>query len=788
MNSRLLAVILALVSVAAIIIATQSFMTESDTVIVVPQNNLHTNYTDDVRPILEKRCVVCHACYDAPCQLKLGSIEGLTRGANKERVYDGERLLEANLSRLFEDGHSVDQWREKDFFPVVSDQAGTKKQNIENSLLAKMLLLKEANPLPTQKLLSKEFDLDLNRDYQCPTDQEFADYAQDYPLWGMPYGLPAIDNVAHQRLIDWVAHGATQPQPQPISSETQNLIDSWESFLNQNSKKAQLMSRYLFEHLFLVNLQFSDSENKQFFKLVRSNSQPGQPGQPIKGIFTRRPFDDPKVPRVYYRMQPVLETIVHKSHMPITLNTARMERWSKWFLEADYTVATLPSYQPEEASNPFISFAQIPVKTRYKYMLDEAQNTIMQFIKGPVCRGQLALNVINDHFWVFFASPDLDVVENNDEFMQQARQQISLPAEAQSNALPTSWLTYAAKEKQYLKAKSEFIEQHLKDKVEVTLDLLWDGSGSNGGDNSGKNDNATLTIFRHNDAATVVKGLVGKQPQTAWVLTYPLFERIHYLLVAGFDVYGNVGHQLNSRMYMDFLRMEGEFNFLSFLPKKNRQEVREKWYRGSVSEVEKYVYDANQTSVETDLNYKTEQPLIELYQKLQSHFTDVSNQQHHLERGSKHKSVLEPLQQINKVQGISAALIPQSSIVRVVDVENQNTHFYTLLRHNAYNNISHLFGEDDRRLPEEDTMTIAPGLMTSHPNAFFTVTTTELADFANGIEGLSSEQDYQALREKYAVYRTSADFWEFADAMHQYFKQLNPLEFGVLDFNRLENR
>ncbi|MEP1444990.1 MAG: fatty acid cis/trans isomerase [Paraglaciecola sp.] len=781
MNTRLLAVILALVSVAAIIIATQSFMSESDTVVVVPQNNLHTSYTDDVRPILENRCVVCHACYDAPCQLKLGSFEGLTRGANKERVYDGERLLEANLSRLFEDGHSVDQWREKDFFPVVSDQPGTTKHNQENSLLAQMLLLKEANPLPIQKILPKEFELDLNRDYQCPTDKEFDDYASDYPLWGMPYGLPAIDNLEHQHLIDWIIHGATQPQPQPISPETQALINSWESFLNQDSKKARLMSRYLFEHLFLVNLQFSDSENKQFFKLVRSSSQPGQP---IQGIFTRRPFDDPKVPRVYYRIQPVLETIVHKSHMPITLDAARMERWSKWFLEADYTVDKLPSYQPEEASNPFISFAQIPLKARYKYMLDEAQNTIMQFIKGPVCRGQLALNVINDHFWVFFASPDLDVVENNNEFMQRARQKISLPAEAQSNALPTSWLTYAAKEKQYLQAKSEFIEQHLKDKIKVTLDLLWDGSG----DKAEKNDNATLTIFRHNDAATVVKGLIGDQPQTAWVLTYPLFERIHYLLVAGFDVYGNVGHQLNSRMYMDFLRMEGEFNFLSFLPKKNRQEVREKWYRGSVSEVEKYVYDANQTSVESDLNYKTEQPLNELYQRLRNHFADVSNQQHHLKRGLKQKSVLDSLQQINKVQGISASLIPQSSIVRVVDTESQNAHFYTLLRHNAYNNISHLFGEEDRRLPAEDTMTIAPGLLTSHPNAFFTVKTTELADFANGIEGLSSEQDYQALREKYAVYRTSTNFWEFADAMHQYFKQLNPLEYGVLDFNRLENR
>jgi hypothetical protein len=777
MNSRILTIILALGLFASIVIATQFFVSENDDPLPLPQTNLHTNYTDDVRPILEQRCVVCHACYDAPCQLKLGSFEGLTRGANKERVYDGERLLEANLSRLFEDGHTIEQWRNKDFFPVVSDLAGAVSDNQQNSLMAKILLLKETNPLPAEKLLSDKFELDLNRDYQCPTNKEFDDYESDYPLWGMPYGLPAIENQEHQLLIDWITHGATKPKSLPITQQTQDNIDKWESFLNQDSKKAQLMSRYLFEHLFLVHMQFTESENKQFFKLVRSASQPGQP---IQGIFTRRPFDDPKVSRVYYRIQAVKESIVHKSHMPIKLNAARMQRWSKWFLEADYRVNTMPSYKAEEASNPFITFAQIPVKARYKYMLDEAQNTIMQFIKGPVCRGQLALNVINDYFWVFFASPDLEFVENNDQFMQQARQKISLPAEAQSNALPTSWLTYAAKEKEYLKAKSKFIEQHLKNKIDVTLDLLWDGEG--------ENDNATLTIFRHNDAATVVKGLVGDKPQTAWVLTYPLFERIHYLLVAGYDVYGNVGHQLNSRMYMDFLRMEGEFNFLNFLPKESREKIRQKWYRGSVSEVEKYVYDANQASVQTNVSYQTNQPLIELYQKLQDHFADVSSQDHQLKSGLQQESVLEPLQKINKVTGISAALIPQSSIVKVIDIENQKTHFYTLLRHNAYNNISHLFGEQDRRLPEEDGMTIAPGLMTSHPNAFFTVKTTELADFANGIEGLSSEQDYKVLRDKYAVYRTSADFWAFSDAMHQYFEKLSPLDFGVLDFNRLENR
>lgn len=777
MNSRLLTIILSLGFIACIVIVAKTYLDENNKAAPIPITQLHSSYTEDVRPILEQRCVVCHACYDAPCQLKLGSFEGLTRGANKERVYDGERLLEANLSRLFEDGHSIEDWRNKDFFPVLSDVAGSSNENQQESLLAKILLLKEANPLPNQTLLPEEFELDINRDYQCPTNEEFDDYASDYPLWGMPYGLPGIDHSEHQRLIDWIANGATKDHLQIITPQTQGHIDSWESFLNQDSNKAQLMSRYLFEHLFLVHLQFTESGSTQFFKLVRSATQPGQP---IEGIYTRRPFDDPKVPRVYYRIQPVLESIVHKSHMPIKLDAERMQRWSEWFLKADYNVNDLPSYKPKEASNPFITFAQIPVKSRYRYMLDEAQNTIMQFIKGPVCRGQTALNVINDHFWVVFASPDLDFIENNDQFMQQARQKISLPAEEQSNALPTSWLTYAAKERQYLKAKSKFIEENLENKVDVTLNLLWDGDG--------ENDNATLTIFRHNDAASVVKGLVGEQPQTAWVLTYSLFERIHYLLVAGFDVYGNVGHQLNSRMYMDFLRMEGEFNFLNFLPKENRAKIRKNWYRGSVSEVEKYVYEANKTSVETNINYQTKQPLSELYQKIREHFSDVSSEKHALNSGLKDQFVLDSLQSINNLNGVGASFIPQSSIVKIYDDEKQKTHFYTMLRHNAYTNISHLFREEDRRIPEEDTINIAPGLMTSHPNAFFTVSTSDIADFANRINTLNSEQDYKELRQQYAVYRTSPEFWKFSDAMHQYFKELDPVEFGVLDFNRLENR
>ena len=41
---------------------------------------------------LEQRCVVCHGCYDAPCQLLLSSPDGIARGASKQVVYDTDRL------------------------------------------------------------------------------------------------------------------------------------------------------------------------------------------------------------------------------------------------------------------------------------------------------------------------------------------------------------------------------------------------------------------------------------------------------------------------------------------------------------------------------------------------------------------------------------------------------------------------------------------------------------------------------------------------------------------------
>jgi hypothetical protein len=112
----------------------------------LPQGTI--DYNQHVKPLLEQRCTVCHGCYDAPCQLKLDSYQGLLRGAHKDKVYDGTRLLGASLTRLFEDASTTQGWRDKNFYPVLNERTNTPNNNHRASVLARMLELKQKHPLP----------------------------------------------------------------------------------------------------------------------------------------------------------------------------------------------------------------------------------------------------------------------------------------------------------------------------------------------------------------------------------------------------------------------------------------------------------------------------------------------------------------------------------------------------------------------------------------------------------------------------------------------------------------
>ena len=242
-------------------------------------------YRDEIQPIIEKRCVVCHGCYDAPCQLLLSSNRGIDRGASKDAVYHGTRLVQAELTRL--DGAiSTADWRRREFYPVLNERDQTGIANTHASAFYRSMEMKQRHPLPAQELLPPDVTLGLDRKAMCSTIEEFDDFASKQPLWGMPYGLPGVSAAEYSSLGEWLTVGAPMPAANGLPPEYTKRVARWEAFLNQDSLKVRLTSRYIFEHLFLGHFYFDDLPVTRFFKLVRSATPPGEA---IKVIATRRP-------------------------------------------------------------------------------------------------------------------------------------------------------------------------------------------------------------------------------------------------------------------------------------------------------------------------------------------------------------------------------------------------------------------------------------------------------------------------------------------------------------------
>ncbi len=660
------------------------------------------------------------------------------------------------------------------FSPVLNNRTATPETNLAASVLYRSLQLKQEHPLPTTPVLSNAFDFSLNRKATCPRIDEYEGLATRQPLAGMPYGLPGLNEREFATIQRWIAAGAPYEGDPPLSPAVQEQIRTWETFLNGDSSKERLMSRYLYEHLYLGTLYFESDAQRRPLRLIRSAAPPGKPAVPIA---TRRAYDDPGVARVYYRLVPERETIVAKTHMPYELGAARMAKYRTWFLDPAYTVTALPSYDADISSNPFAAFHDLPIDGRYRFMLDEAEYFVMNFIKGPVCRGQLALDVIEDRFWVFFVDPNVGDDAMVTELLARERSNLRLPAEWGSNSLALiPWIEYSKLETNYLRAKSEWLERNAVGRKD-DLSMIWSGDG--------RNPNTALTVFRHFDSATVVKGLVGEQPKTAWIIGYPLFERIYYLLVAGYDVYGNAGHQLNSRLYMDFLRMEGEFNFLVLLPEQARRSTAEYWYQGAPKEVIDYVYGRDAYfNRPSGLTYRTSDPQRELYEMLSARVAPAAAKRYEL------SSVADPalrrdLHALAKVRGASLAWLPEVVFLRV-EQPTASPQYFSVLRNTAHKNVAHMFKEE--LLPAENTLTVVPGFLGAYPNVIFSVKAADLPALANAIGSMASEDNYRQLADRYAVRRTNPRFWATSDELIDAYAAWAPVEAGIFDYSRLENR
>ncbi len=672
------------------------------------------------------------------------------------------------------------------FHPVLNERDQEPVAHLENSVLNLILQLKKDHPLPQTDLLPETFDIRLEHDYICTTAEDFEDYKKKYPLWGMPYALPGLEDKERETIVNWLRQGARITPLPPPSDQSVHVIQKWEQFLNGRSLKEQLMARYLYEHLFIGRIHFESLPPREFYRLVRSTTPPGQP---VAEIATVRPYDDPGEVPFYYRLRKIQATIAVKDHTVYRMTANKMARYRELFLGDDVEVTALPSYDPSITADPFKTFAELPALSRYLFMLDDARFFVEGFIKGPVCRGQVALNVVNDHFFVAFFDPVKDSISNDTLFLNSVSDLLRIPSEKKSTLLLLStWHKYAKLQKEYLEAKEKYLMELNPDNKGNTLDYVWNGDHVN--------DNALLTVFRHFDSASVVTGFVGKMPKTGWVLDYPLLERIHYLLVAGFNVYGNAGHQLETRLYMDFLRMEGENNMLSFLPIENRREIWDHWYRDARKGAENYL-DEQFRGLQrtTEVVYHTDDPKTEFFEKVITHVgaateaVDIINRCPDNTCADTHANPDEQradraMREIADIRGHQVHALPDVMFVHVVTGNDTGDLAYTIIRNKSLSNNSMMFKEDRRRTPEDDTLTVVKGYVGSYPNAFSRIPIDEIEARLDTFLKINNKLDYYNYSKKHGIQRNSPIFWEESDWHYQNFLKRQPIRAGLFDMYR----
>ncbi len=720
------------------------------------------SYKDKVRPILDNRCVVCHGCYDAPCQLKLSSIDGIKRGANPEKVYDGSRILSMEPTRLNVDAKSVTEWRKKKFHPVITDVDSTPQENLENSLIYKIIQLKEMFPQPRAGLISKEIDTSLNRRQYCAKIEDFESYVEDHSNLGMPFALPNLTHREFTTLSHWIAQGSKGDDEKNQNQKTRELIEIFENKFNERSNKSKLIARYIYEHLFLGHINFNTDHHRTFYRLIRAKNRTGEPNE----IDALRPYDDPKG-KFFYRFKLYRPTIVAKSHNLYKLSLKTFERYQELFYDVNFKVDKLPSYKPEEASNPFITFKDIPVKSKYSFLLDNSRFFIEGFIKGPVCRGQIALNVIEDRFWVYFADPDSKIDTNSDAFVDKYKHLLELPASEESEIEFISiWSEFWEKQKSFLGARNQHFKNAKKSNISEAKKIIWDGDGYN--------PNAALTVFRHLDSASVREGLHGITPETAWVIDYPILERIHYLLVAGFNVYGNVAHQLKTRLYMDFLRMEGENLFLSFLPSEKRKTLHQEWYGGNRNHIKLFIKKPSEwLDIDYVTGFKTENALNELHK----HFRDRTKKA----IASTQQVFNKDLKRLDKYKGKFLSYFPEIILLKVED------ELYTIVHNKEYKFVSFFLNDASTRDSldqENDSLTLMKGVEGSYPNLFINLTRDKIHTFMEDMANITTPLEYTQFIAKYGVRRTNSNFWKYSDWINQQYLKDQKYRAGILDLNR----
>ncbi|MGZ3789405.1 MAG: fatty acid cis/trans isomerase [Bacteriovorax sp.] len=711
-------------------------------------------FVSKVQPLLAKRCVACHSCYEAPCLMHLTSYEGIQRGLTKHEKFEvvndlpANRLKDAPLYMGENNTPRWDQpeWTKRYFAPVL--QAGSNGQiDMDKSILALALMQGKAN--------TSGFSLD--QSLYPPTrtcsqkPEDLKSVYQKYPQSGMPYALPSLEDSEYQVLNEWMQKGAPGPTMETKLVWNQpsrpDLIVKFESFFNATSPKEKLSMRYIYEHSFMTHIHFKGTPHDEFYELIRASNSSGDP----KEVVTEKSNDPTPVPFVY-RLRRIHDVIVRKTHGLWDLDEGSLAEWKALFLEPTWPnesniQAYIDSLGPKDRQDPMKYFAPIPETARYTFMVKNAEMLVGEVVRSPSCSGKIATLAIKDHFWVLFMTP-----EASEKYLQKKRA---------AGPLKENVLSKLTNKIDIVPADEKNVDPHM-----------------------------SLSLFRHLSNVTVHKGLWGGTPQNIWLMDYDNYEDLYYNLVVNYRPWAKLAHQVLTWQHMVYNRKEAETRFIDYFLsddkdcKKCKKWFWERWEKGV------YDRDANEQA-KMDTTFKRAK------EKIISAMDDRSGTKVDQLNDDSKKTTDNPDTMLGKWEKQMLELthkknvellrnFPELMYVKLVD-ETGKERVYSLVINRSYTtNNSMAVGAVDQNLiflPEENQLVMMKGLIGNHPNLFVTLKMDNAFEFADKIKNIRSQQDWTAFRDQYAIHRNDVDFWKIYDEFIEWQRRDDPLSAGVIDLN-----
>ena len=212
--------------------------------------------------------------------------------------------------------------------------------------------------------------------------------------------------------------------------------------------------------------------------------------------------------------------------------------------------------------------------------------------------------------------------------------------------------------------------------------------------------------------------------------------------------------------------MEGEFNFLVFLPQAVRERTALYWYRGATGEAREYVYGKNAyLDAESAVAYRSGDPQRELYELLRQRLAPVLDARFDL-AGVADARLRAELQALAAVQGGQPELAAGDERAARRRLQRRAALLHAAAQHRAC----------QRRPPGTREVRAAAGREHADGGAGLHRRLPE-CDLSHGsapicrrlrrrMRGPGSEADYRKLADRFAVRRTNPQFWAASDAMH----------------------